>query len=70
MLFPFLSGLFITLFLLLGAWSFYGFWELKKLYFPLSWYNYQHVIVLAIIAVFCFILAVLFGILIPDSYGH
>lgn len=69
MLFPFLSGLFITLFLLLGAWAFYGFWDLKKLYYPLSWHNYQHVIVLAVIAVLCFILAVVFGTLIPDCYG-
>lgn len=69
MLFPFLSGLFITLFLILGAWSFYGFVELMKAHFPINWTCYQHVIVLAIIAVFCFILAVLFGILIPDSYG-
>ena len=64
-----LSSVCITLFLLFGAWAFYGFAELMRLYYPLDWQNYQHVIVIAIIAIICFIGACLFGTQIPDCYG-
>ena len=68
MLYVFLSSVFITLFLVLGALSLYGFLELMQSKFPLTWTCYQHVIVLAIIAVVCFILACLFGTQIPECY--
>ncbi len=51
MVYLFLSSVFITLFLVLGAISLY-----------------QHVFVLAIIAVLCLIAAVLTGTQIPDCY--
>ncbi len=68
MLYVFLSSVFITLFIVLGALSLYGFLELMQSKFPLTWTCYQHVIVLAIIAVVCFILACLFGTQIPECY--
>ena len=68
MIYTFLSSVFLTLFFLLAAWSFFGFTELWRKNFPLTWACYQHVIVLAIIAVVCFILAVIFGIQIPECY--
>ena len=68
MVYTFLSSVFITLFLVLGALSLYGFLELMQSKFPLGWTCYQHVIVLAIVAVLCFILACLFGTQIPDCY--
>jgi len=68
MIYTFLSSVFITLFLVLGAFSLYGFLELMKSKLPLGWTCYQHVFVLAIIAALCFIAAVLFGSQIPDCY--
>ena len=70
MLYTLLSGVFLTLFLFLGAWSFFGFVELMKANFPINWTCYQHVIVLALIAALCFIAAFLFGTQIPDCYVH
>lgn len=69
MIYTFLSSVFLTFFFLLAAWSFFGFMELWRKNFPLTWTCYQQVIVLTIVAVLCFILAVLFGILIPDCYA-
>ena len=68
MIYTFFTSVFITLFLLLGAWSFYGFVELMRKYYPLSWANYQHVIIITALAVICFIAACLFGTQIPDCY--
>ena len=68
MIYTFLSSVFITLFLVLGALSLYGFLELMQSKFPLGWTCYQQVIVLAIVAVLCFIFACLFGTQIPDCY--
>ena len=68
MIYIFLSSVFITLFLVLGSLALYGFLELKEARYPLGWTCYQHVIVLAIIAVLCFIFAVLFGFQIPSPY--
>ena len=53
MVYVFLSSVFITLFLVLGALSLYGFRD------PLF---------LALIAFLCFIAAALFGLQIPDCY--
>lgn len=69
MIYTFLSSVFITLFLVLGALSLYGFLELMQSKFPLTWTCYQHVIVLAIVAVLCFIAACLFGTQIPNCYA-
>ena len=69
MLYTFLSSVFITFFFLLAACSFFGFMELWRLYYSLTWKNYKTVIILASIAAFCFILAVIFGIQIPDCYA-
>ena len=68
MIYTFLSSVFLTFFFLLAAWSFFGFTELWRKSIPLNWLCCQHVIVLAAIAVLCFILAVLFGIQIPAGY--
>ncbi len=70
MIYVLLSGVFLTLFLFIGAWSFFGFVELMKANFPINWTCYQHVIVLALIATLCFIAACLFGTQIPDCYVH
>ena len=70
MIYTFLSSVFITLFLTVGAIALNAFiqmWLIKN--YPLKWACYQHVIVLAIIAAVCFILACCFGALIPDCYG-
>ena len=48
--------------------SIYGFIGLMQSHFPLGWTCYQHVIVLAIIAVVSLIIACLFGAQIPDCY--
>lgn len=68
MIYTFLSSVFITLFLLIGTITLVGHLELMRKNMPLNWLCYQHVIVLAAIAVLCFILAVIFGIQIPDCY--
>lgn len=70
MIYTFLSSVFLTFFFLLAAWSFFGFMELWRKNMPLNWLCYQHVIVLALIAALCFILAVIFGIQIPDCYAR
>ena len=66
MLYCFLSSVFITLFLVLGfvAFNYY----LKICLLDFSWKSYRHVIVIAIIAALCFILAYLFGAQIPECY--
>ena len=69
MIYTFLSSVFITLFLVLGALSLYGFLDLAREKYPFTWTCYQHVIVLAVIAALCFIAAVLFGTQIPDCYA-
>ena len=68
MIYTFLSSVFITLFLLIGTITLVGHLELMRKNMPLNLLCYQHVIVLAAIAVLCFILAVIFGIQIPDCY--
>ena len=68
MIYTFLSSVFITLFLVLGALSLYGFLDRSRANYPFSWTCYQHVIVLAVISAVCFIFAVLFGSQIPDCY--
>ncbi len=69
MVYLFLSSVFITLFLTLGSFAFYGFLLRMLRDLPLSWTCYQQVIVLAIVAVLCFIFACLFGTQIPDCYA-
>ena len=68
MAYVFLSCVCITLFLVTGAVALLQFTELMKLNRPLSWVFYQHVFVLTILAVLCFIAAALFGSQIPDCY--
>ena len=68
MIYTFLSSVFITLFLLIGTITLVLHLELMRKNMPLNWVGYQHVIVLALIAALCFILAVIFGIQIPDCY--
>ena len=82
MAYVFLSSVCITLFLVLGALSLYGLQRASSkallggadtVFLPLSGersglYCYQHVIVLVLLAVLCFIAAVLFGTQIPDCY--
>ena len=70
MIYTFLSSIFITLFLLLGAWSLLGFYELMKKSMPLNWCCYQHVILLAVLAALCLILSVIFGLQIPDCHVY
>lgn len=69
MLYTFLSSVFIALFLVVGTLAIMGFLELMRKSIPLNWLCSQHVIVLAAIAVLCFILAVLFGTQIPYCYA-
>ena len=68
MIYTFLSSVFITLFLIVGTLALMGHLELMRKNMPLNWLCYQHVIVLALIAALCFILAVIFSIQIPDCY--
>lgn len=68
MIYIFLSSVFITLFLTLGTFAFYGYLLRMLRDLPLSWTCYQQVIVLTILSVLCFILACLFGTQIPDCY--
>ena len=60
--------MFITLFLIIGTITLVGHLELMRKNMPLNWICCQHVIVLAVLAALCFILAVIFGIQIPDCY--
>ena len=69
MLYTLLSGVFLTLFLTLGTFAFYGYLLRMLRDLPLSWTCYQQVIVLAIVAVLCFIFACLFGTQIPNCYA-
>lgn len=69
MLYCILSGVFLTLFLTLGTFAFYGYLLRMLRDLPLSWTCYQQVIVLAIVAVLCFIFACLFGTQIPNCYA-
>ena len=69
MLYCILSGVFLTLFLVIGSFAFYGYLLRMLRDLPLSWTCYQQVIVLAIVAVLCFILACLFGTQIPNCYA-
>ena len=69
MAYTFLSSVFITLFLTLGTFAFYGYLLRMLRDLPLSWTCYQQVIVLAIVAVLCFIFACLFGTQIPNCYA-
>ena len=68
MIYTFLSSVFITLFLIIGTLALMGHLELMRKNMPLTWACYQHVIILAVLAALCFILAVIFGIQIPDCY--
>ena len=68
MIYTFFSSVFITLTLVLGALSLYGFLDLSRANYLYTWRNYRNVIVLAIIATLCLIAAVFFGIQIPDCY--
>ena len=68
MIYTFLSSVFITLFLIIGTLALMGHLELMLKNMPLNWLCYQHVIILAVLAAVCFILAVIFGIQIPDCY--
>ncbi len=69
MIYTFFTSVFLTFFFALGAFAFMGFVELWRNKFPLNWTCFQHVFVLAIIAVLCLIAAFLFGSQIPFSYG-
>lgn len=68
MVYTMLTGVFLTLFLVIGSFAFYGFLLRMLRDYPLSWTCYQQVLVLAIIAVVSLILACLFGTQIPDCY--
>ena len=68
MLMTFLSSVFITLFLVLGAISLYTYLEYARERYPFTWTCYQHVVILSVITVLCFISAVLFGTQIPSFY--
>ena len=68
MIYTFLSSVFITLFQIIGTITLVGHLELMRKNMPLNWICCQHVIVLAVLAALCFILAVIFGIQIPDCY--
>jgi len=68
MIYTFLSSVFITLFLVLGAVSLYGFLDLARERYPFTWTCYQHVIILAALSAICFIAACLFGSQIPACY--
>ena len=68
MLYTILSSVFLTLFLVLGAFAFYSYLLRTLRDLPITWTCYQHVIVLALIAALCFIAACLFGTQIPACY--
>jgi uncharacterized BrkB/YihY/UPF0761 family membrane protein len=69
MIYTFLSSVFIALFLVVGTIALMGFNELMRKNMPLAWICYQHVVVLALIAVLCFICACIFGAQIPYYYA-
>lgn len=70
MIYTFFSSVFITLFLVLGTIAMYGFLDLARKYYDLTWKNYQVVCILAALSFICFILAVVFGFQIPDCYVY
>ncbi len=70
MLYCILSGVFLTLFLVIGSFAFYGFLLRMLRDLPLSWICYRQVIVLTIVSVLCFIAAYFVGTQIPDCYVH
>ena len=69
MIYTFLSSVFIALFLVVGTLALMGFFEMMRKNMPLTWLCYQHVVVLALIAVLCFICACIFGAQIPYYYA-
>ena len=69
MIYTFLSSVFIALFLVVGTLALMGLLDLMRKNLPLNWFCCQHLIVLAIIAVLCFIIACIAGAQIPDSYA-
>ena len=69
MIYTFLSSVFIALFFVVGSMSLYCFLENSQKLLPFGWLFYKHVIVLAIIAAVCFILACVFGSQIPACYA-
>lgn len=69
MIYTFLSSVFIVLFLVIGTIALMGFLEMMRKNMPLTWLCYQHVVVLAFIAVLCFICASIFGAQIPYYYA-
>ena len=70
MFYTFLSSVFITLFMVVGFCAFQQYFEVADKNLPLSWAFYQHVIVLAIVAIVCLILATFFGYQIPECYVY
>jgi uncharacterized BrkB/YihY/UPF0761 family membrane protein len=69
MIYTFLSSVFIALFFVVGSMSLYCCLENSQKLLPFEWLFYKHVIVLAIIAFLCFILACVFGSQIPACYA-
>lgn len=69
MFYIFFTSVFITLFLVVGTLAFWKFINRMMNDYPISWTTYQHVIILTVLAALCFILAVIFGIQIPDCYA-
>ena len=68
MIYTFFSSVFITLFFVVGALALMSFLEMMRKYMPLTWPYFKHVVVLAVIAFVFLILAVVFGIQIPECY--
>ena len=68
MIYTFLSSVFIALFLVVGTLALMGFLELMRKNLQIRWFYYQYVIVLAAIAVLCFIIACITGAQIPECY--
>ena len=69
MFYTFLSSVFITLFFVIGFLALDEFLVRMRLRNAITWKDYQHVFVLALIAFLCFILAVIAGYQIPEPYA-
>ena len=69
MIYTFLSAVFLTLFLVTGFLAGNTFMDLMRRSVPLTWFFYSHAVVLAIIAALMFVLACVFGSLIPQCYA-
>ena len=69
MLMTFISAILISLFFFTGIVAFLGFIELMQKHMPLTWLCYQHVIVLAALAVLFLIASIVVGLQIPDCYA-